>query len=83
MPGAHHPHRVALTCRAIGVGEGTWPTVGGPLAALGLTETDLVQQCDAAFKQGLRLRRLDQRQSQADPLLPPFTVPWAMARLTL
>ena len=37
---------------AIGVGEGTWPTMRATLHRIGLTEADLIRECDAAFKQG-------------------------------
>lgn len=37
---------------AIGVGEGTWPTMRATLHRIGLSEVDLVRECDAAFKQG-------------------------------
>ena len=37
---------------AIGVGEGTWPTMRATLHRIGLSEVDLVRDCDAAFKQG-------------------------------
>lgn len=36
----------------IGVGEGTWPTMRATLQRIGLSEADLVRECDAAFKQG-------------------------------
>lgn len=36
----------------IGVGEGTWPSMRATLRRIGLDETDLVRECDAAFKQG-------------------------------
>jgi len=36
----------------IGVGEGTWPSMRDTLRGIGLSETDLVRECDAAFKQG-------------------------------
>jgi len=39
---------------AIGVGEGTWPSMRATLARIGLSETALVRECDAAFKQGSR-----------------------------
>jgi tryptophan 7-halogenase len=39
---------------AIGVGEGTWPTMRDTLQRIGLHEADLVRECDAAFKQGSR-----------------------------
>ena len=38
--------------RIIGVGEGTWPTMRSSLERMGVSETDLFRQCDAAFKQG-------------------------------
>lgn len=36
----------------IGVGEGTWPTMRDTLRRTGVSETDFIRQCDAAFKQG-------------------------------
>ncbi|WP_174842528.1 tryptophan halogenase family protein [Steroidobacter cummioxidans] len=36
----------------IGVGEGTWPTLRSTLSRIGVSETELFRQCDAAFKQG-------------------------------
>src|SRR5688500_16319 len=36
----------------IGVGEGTWPTMRDTLRRIGVSETDFVRECDAAFKQG-------------------------------
>jgi len=38
----------------IGVGEGTWPTMRDTLRKVGVTETDLIRECDASFKQGSR-----------------------------
>lgn len=38
----------------IGVGEGTWPTLRATLSHIGVSETDLFRECDAAFKQGGR-----------------------------
>ena len=38
----------------IGVGEGTWPTMRDTLRRIGVTETGLLRECDAAFKQGSR-----------------------------
>lgn len=40
----------------IGVGEGTWPSMRDTLRNIGLSETDLVRDCDAAFKQGSLFR---------------------------
>ena len=39
---------------AIGVGEGTWPSMRATLHGAGLSEAELVRECDAAFKQGSR-----------------------------
>lgn len=36
----------------IGVGEGTWPTMRATLRKIGISETDFLRRCDAAFKQG-------------------------------
>jgi tryptophan 7-halogenase len=41
----------------IGVGEGTWPTLRTTLARIGVSETEFMRQCDAAFKQGARFAR--------------------------
>ena len=38
--------------KTIGVGEGTWPTMRDTLRGMGLSETDLIRECDASFKQG-------------------------------
>jgi len=38
--------------RIIGVGEGTWPTLRSSLEKMGVSETALFRECDAAFKQG-------------------------------
>ncbi|MFL6697484.1 MAG: tryptophan halogenase family protein [Vitreoscilla sp.] len=36
----------------IGVGEGTWPSMRDTLRRIGLSETTLIRECDASFKQG-------------------------------
>jgi tryptophan halogenase len=41
----------------IGVGEGTWPTLRSTLKKIGVSETDLFRECDAAFKQGAKFAR--------------------------
>ena len=38
--------------KIIGVGEGTWPTLRSTLEKMGVSETALFRECDAAFKQG-------------------------------
>lgn len=42
---------------AIGVGEGTWPTMRDTLRAAGVSETAFFRECDVAFKQGSRFNR--------------------------
>ena len=44
----------SATTAPIGVGEGTWPTMRDTLRRIGVSESALVQECDAAFKQGSR-----------------------------
>ena len=39
---------------AIGVGEGTVPAIRQSLKYLGISETDLIQHCDATFKQSVK-----------------------------
>ena len=41
---------------AIGVGEGTWPSMRSTLQRIGLAEDELLRACDASFKQGTRFR---------------------------
>ena len=36
----------------IGVGEGTWPSMRMTLQKIGVSEAELVRECDASFKQG-------------------------------
>jgi tryptophan halogenase len=38
----------------IGVGEGTWPTMRSTLEKMGVSETQMFRECDAAFKQGAK-----------------------------
>jgi tryptophan 7-halogenase len=38
----------------IGVGEGTWPTLRSTLQKMGVSETELFRNCNAAFKQGAK-----------------------------
>ena len=39
---------------AIGVGEGTWPTMRSSLETIGLSESDFIRGCESSFKQGTR-----------------------------
>jgi tryptophan halogenase len=38
--------------KIVGVGEGTWPTMRSSLERMGVSETALLRECDASFKQG-------------------------------
>lgn len=38
----------------IGVGEGTFPSIKGTLAAIGLDEARFIRECNATFKQGVK-----------------------------
>ena len=57
-PAADHSITVTLIespdIAAIGVGEGTWPTMRRTLARIGISETEFLLACDASFKQGTR-----------------------------
>ncbi|WP_229792404.1 tryptophan halogenase family protein [Cognatilysobacter bugurensis] len=44
------------TVGAIGVGEGTWPTMRDTLRGIGVSEADFLRECDASFKQGSEFR---------------------------
>lgn len=44
----------SIAIGTIGVGEGTWPTMRNTLRKIGISETDFLRSCDAAFKQGAR-----------------------------
>lgn len=58
----------------IGVGEGTWPTMRDTLRRIGVSETELVRECDAAFKQGSRFDGWVDG-SAADHYYHPFALP--------
>lgn len=58
----------------IGVGEGTWPSMRSTLQTIGVSETDFIRKCDAAFKQGTCF--VDWRgEVEGDSFLHPFTLP--------
>lgn len=60
---ASSPHGISVTVvespevSTIGVGEGTWPSMRGTLAKIGISETDLFNECDASFKQGAKFAK--------------------------
>jgi tryptophan 7-halogenase len=59
---------------AIGVGEGTWPTMRDTLRAAGLSESAFFRECDAAFKQGSRFDRWVTGEDH-DQYFHPFVLP--------
>jgi len=59
---------------AIGVGEGTWPTMRDTLRKIGVGETEFLRHCDASFKQGSKFERwVDGREH--DYYFHPFVLP--------
>ncbi len=40
----------------IGVGEGSFPSIRGTLAAIGISEARFIRECNATFKQGIQFR---------------------------
>ncbi len=59
---------------AIGVGEGTWPSMRDTLRRIGVRESDFFRECDAAFKQGSLFARWVTGQDQ-DRYFHPFSLP--------
>ncbi|QJE02186.1 tryptophan 7-halogenase [Massilia forsythiae] len=76
---AEHPSlRVTLVespgVAPIGVGEGTWPSMRDTLRRIGVSESDFLRECDAAFKQGSRFDRWVDG-SARDTYFHPFVLP--------
>ncbi|WP_230769971.1 tryptophan halogenase family protein [Sphingomonas sp. Leaf4] len=77
-PSAQQPLSVTLIespdIATIGVGEGTWPTMRGTLARIGIDEATFLRATDASFKQG---SRFDGWRTGAadDRYYHPFTAP--------
>jgi tryptophan halogenase len=59
---------------AIGVGEGTWPTMRDTLRRIGVSEAEFVRACDATFKQGSQFVGWVDG-SAHDRYTHPFTLP--------
>lgn len=61
----------------IGVGEGTFPSIRGTLAAIGLDEARFVRECQATFKQGIRFDHWVRAKgsSGAASYVHPFSLP--------
>ena len=60
--------------RTVGVGEGTWPTMRDTLRRTGVSETDFLRECDAAFKQGSKFVRWRDGRDE-DSYYHPFVLP--------
>ncbi len=76
--GSAEPGRLSITLiespdtPAIGVGEGTWPSMRETLQRIGLSEVELLRECDASFKQG---SRFDGWVDGNDRYYHPFSLP--------
>src|SRR5215472_12585816 len=68
--------------RIIGVGEGTWPTMRASLEKMGVSETELFKQCDAAFKQGGKFAGWTTGAAD-DAYYHPLMLPQGFAQLNL
>lgn len=68
--------------RIIGVGEGTWPTMRNSLERMGVSETALFRQCDAAFKQGGKFAGWTTG-SENDAYYHPLMVPQGFSQVNL
>jgi tryptophan halogenase len=66
----------------IGVGEGTWPSMRGTLARIGISETEFLISCDASFKQGSVFRQWRSAAAH-DCYYHPFTAPVAANELDI
>ncbi len=68
--------------KIIGVGEGTWPTMRASLEKMGVSETALFRECDAAFKQGGKFARWTTGAAN-DAYYHPLMLPQGFAQLNL
>lgn len=66
----------------IGVGEGTWPSMRTTLQKIGISETALLKECDATFKQGTEFIGW-RSESEAHSYYHPFSLPAEYASLNL
>ncbi len=65
----------------IGVGEGTWPSMRATLEKIGVSETDFILECDAAFKQGSKFSNW--KSGKNDFYYHPFTLPIGSGEIDL
>ena len=82
----HSPFKVTLVespnIPAIGVGEGTWPTMVNTLKQLGISELTFMQCCDASFKQASKfVNWVDGKEN--DHYYHPFTPPQSFEEINL
>lgn len=63
----------------IGVGEGTWPTMRDTLRRIGVSESDVVRECDATFKQGSQFVGWVDG-TAGDAYMHPFVLPQKIGR---
>jgi tryptophan 7-halogenase len=66
----------------IGVGEGTWPTLRSTLSRVGVSETEFLRECEAAFKQGGRFVGWTTGEPD-DAYYHPLMLPQSFAQLNL
>ncbi|TFW17060.1 tryptophan halogenase family protein [Duganella callida] len=61
----------------IGVGEGTFPSIRGTLATIGIDEARFIRECDATFKQGIHFQHWVREPGMpgADHYFHPFSLP--------
>jgi len=67
---------------AIGVGEGTWPSMRDTLRRIGVSETEFIRQCDASFKQGSRFNGWVNGHAD-DVYFHPFVMPQGWGEVDL
>lgn len=68
----------------VGVGEGTWPTIRHTFESIGLSEAEVLLNCDASFKQGSRFdgwRDGGDDDRYYHPFVPPPAEPGAVAAI--
>ncbi len=67
---------------AIGVGEGTWPTMQSTLKKIGISETEFIRECDASFKQGSKFVGWVTGKEN-DAYYHPFTLPQGFTEINM
>src|SRR6202020_2826536 len=66
----------------IGVGAGTWPTLRSTLQKMGVSETEFLRNCNAAFKQGAKFARWTTG-AENDYYYHPLMLPQGFTQLNL